>query len=1132
MGCEETVLMSRVVPLLKFTPSAQDPEVLETITVQREQLIANLVEVALDASGGSRHQLLVGPRGMGKTHILSLVASRVKAKSDPASVVVAWLEEDPWGVSSYEKFLAAIVARVAEKLSDQGLASKADELHALREGGGASGEQALRDAIGNSRLVLLVENLDDVFRRIGDNGQERFRAFVENWRRMVVIATAPQLFEGIQLHESPFYGFFAITHLEELSLNSASELMKRVAELRGDEELVRFLGSSIARRRLAAIEALAGGHPRIWLLLSGCVSVRAIDQLVPLFLQALDDLTPYYQDRLRELGDQQQEVVVLLCEAGGALSNRALSERSGIPQNQIATILRQLSTRGYVRHAQVSDRVATGDARMTFWEMREPLMRLCLDVKQARGRPLRMVVEFLRAWYGPRILDELVRLPEDASLAATYAGEAFRMLEVDLPIDELLRGSPDEIVSRADQGLRLSAERVDLKVAMATGLLLGSHYARARENLDELLGTDLLDGIEGPIRGLRKVAERGLGEDLSPETSVMELVEGTQFENAGIAAFLARSYRVLGLKPEALALFRKAAEIDRSDPRALREYGILASQLGSHEEALEVLTEAIGIAPKSSAAHSNRSIVLRRLGQLEEAVAEAREAVRLDPQNPRAQNALANALSERGEFGVALEAAAAASELAPTNASFLNNQGAILGRANRTEEAIELFRQAVAINPDDPNIQANLALGLTELGRFSEALPPIERSVELAAETIQFRIYLSQVLSKLDRHEDAVEMLEEAKALDPDEVAVLRSLGAELRRADRTEESLPVFRRAVELSPDDALLHGQFAVSLGELERFEEALNVLEEAIEIDPDNAFLRRNQCAAFNALGRPEDALGAIDRALLLKPDEPEYHEIRGIALSNLGRGEEAVSALQRAIELEPDSGPFHARLGSFLMRREEMEAALAEIVKAAELSPEEHEIRRLEADVLRQLGRLDEAEDAVAKARELAPNDYVVLFTFAEIALARQDVDSALGCLREALRIWSQSEGGPAGETDILCEVLWDRYSSGPRRRGLIEGIVRAYEEVGAVEALGAGLVESIPLFLHPSVSREKADEWIADWSGAEGGEELEIPLNLLNAAAGWKADRDRAHILALPLEQREILSPLLGGSADD
>lgn len=85
---------------------------------------------------------------------------------------------------------------------------------------------------------------------------------------------------------------------------------------------------------------------------------------------------------------------------------------------------------------------------------------------------------------------------------------------------------------------------------------------------------------------------------------------------------------------------------------------------------------------------------------------------------------------------------------------------------------------------------------------------------------------------------------------------------------------------------------------------------------------------------------------------------------------------------------------------------------------------------------------------------------------------------------------------------------------------------AYQDAGALEALGSGVVASIPLFADSAVSQQEADSWVADWVNAAAGEEFEIPLELLKAAQGWKLDCDRVHLLNLPLEQREILTALL------
>lgn len=631
--------MTGAVPLLKHTPSAQDPQILEAITVQREPLIAKLVEDALDTDGGMRHRLLVGPRGMGKTHILSLVASRLRAAEHFPPLKIAWLQEDPWAFGTYEKFLAAIVACVAEDASDAGLARQAEELRAGRDDTGGEAEQALRSAVGDARLILLVENLDEIFRRIGTSGQERFRAFAEDWAQMLILASAPQLFEGVRLHESPFYGFFAVTHLDELSLDSATELMRLLAELRGDDELAEFLRSDVARHRLAAIEALAGGHPRIWLLLSGCVSIEAIDDLVPLFVEALDSLTPYYQDRLRELGIQQQELVVLLSEAGGALSNRDLAERSGVAQNQIATMLRQLADRGYVRRAEVPEELATGDARMSFWELREPLMRLCLDVKQARGEPLRMLVEFLRAWYGPRLLDELITLPPTAELAATYASEAFKKLEGVLPSEDLFRGSPREVLERAELGLSLTPDGPELMVTRATALVFMGRPEEARE----VYGRLIEEGAAEPLRallgallgGAAQTVEREIGADdcLRHWSAFAKAEEG----GPALLDLAAIGLSALGHHEQALQFFPGALRREPKSATLNAFHGYSLRHVERYEDAAKAFGRALELEPEEASLHLNWGLTLGRLDRDAEALAAFERAVELDPNYGYAQ---------------------------------------------------------------------------------------------------------------------------------------------------------------------------------------------------------------------------------------------------------------------------------------------------------------------------------------------------------------------------------------------------------------------------------------------------------------------------------------------------------------
>ena len=86
----------------RFSPSSMQAELLEQTFVQRHDLARRLVELFLESSEGQskHHVLLVGPRGIGKSHLAALVYHRLMASEGLASKLsIAWLAEDRVGSS-------------------------------------------------------------------------------------------------------------------------------------------------------------------------------------------------------------------------------------------------------------------------------------------------------------------------------------------------------------------------------------------------------------------------------------------------------------------------------------------------------------------------------------------------------------------------------------------------------------------------------------------------------------------------------------------------------------------------------------------------------------------------------------------------------------------------------------------------------------------------------------------------------------------------------------------------------------------------------------------------------------------------------------------------------------------------
>ena len=184
--------------------------------------------------------------------------------------------------------------------------------------------------------------------------------------------------------------------MDKLDFETAVRLLQKKAELDGRRELSDLLGTPTGRARAQAIHHLAGGNHRVYVAMSEFLDRESLDDLVTPFLRMVDDLTPYYQDRMRQLAPQQRKLVELLSRHETPAMVKDIARRCLITQQTAAKQLGELARLGFV--------VSIKSGRATYYELAEPLMRICVEVKDNKTEHLRLFVRFLRGWFTAREL--------------------------------------------------------------------------------------------------------------------------------------------------------------------------------------------------------------------------------------------------------------------------------------------------------------------------------------------------------------------------------------------------------------------------------------------------------------------------------------------------------------------------------------------------------------------------------------------------------------------------------------------------------------------------------------------------------------------------------------------------------
>ena len=388
----------------RYSPGNMDRESLESLFVGRHDIMEDVLSrVTRSMRSPEKHYiLLVGPRGSGKTHFLALahhrLMDRVEAVDSRNSVAVAVLNEEEWGVASFLDLVVRILRALAGQTPD--LDAAIAEIYDRFSKDSADAESfavaRLREHTRGKTLLLLCENLVDLFQGLGEEGQKRWRSVIQEDGNWTIVASTPSLFAAIRLQDNPFYGFFTIRALEKIDFDTGLELLSRKAVHEGQMELAEFLRTPLGRARARAVHHLAAGNHRAYVVLFDFLDRESLDDLVNPFMQMVDDLTPYYQDRMRALPPAQRKIVEFLCLKGTPTTIKDISTPCLMSHQTAAKQIGELETSGFVSRMRFG--------RNTFCELSEPLMRICMEVKDNRTQHFRLFVEFLRHWFTAREL--------------------------------------------------------------------------------------------------------------------------------------------------------------------------------------------------------------------------------------------------------------------------------------------------------------------------------------------------------------------------------------------------------------------------------------------------------------------------------------------------------------------------------------------------------------------------------------------------------------------------------------------------------------------------------------------------------------------------------------------------------
>ena len=838
-------------PPRKYNPGfLTDDELVASFCVRTNEL-ESIVEMLRECTGSSNpHQIVIGPRGSGKTSLLLRVAAGVRRDAGLSSAFfpVVFAEES-YEVATAGEFWLECLSRLADQAPHReggpDLHLTVEDLRTIRDDRTLA-ERCLATLLDYSdregkRLVLMVENLNMMFGDMSDpDAGWRLRKVLQTEPRIVLLASATSRFDEIDHPDHALYDLFRTLTLRPLDTNECAILWETVSGRCPPPETVRSL------------QILTGGSPRLLAIAARFGGGLSFRELMADLLDLVDDHTEYFKSHLESLPAQERRVYLALADLWKPAFTKEVADRARLETSKCSAQLTRLVERGAVQ-------VAGGTARRKQYYLSERLYNIYYLLRRNR-RPDRLIealIRFMAAYYSPTELKDIgIRIAREAGsveaeLRSLHHGAFARLIE--LPV---LAGYREELLAIAPANFMQFLDRDPMHPGTTempkSGTPLDQRWA-------ELFHDKEYDSAE-------------------------LVAAGKLLENAGILYAQNRVEDALAMYDELVLRFGESDVPIISELVALGFYvkGSILNQLDRQEEALTAYDEVVLRFDNKDAA-IDELILPKDMPREEMDSWNELIALIADGYTPTSFMNIASALVFKGgilyELNRLEEALAAYDDVMrrfgesnmPTLVELivtaLVNKGLILVRLNQPKKALAAFDEVVR--------------------RFGESENPA--LLELAAKAL---VNKGITLRTLNRPEEALAAFDEVvrRFGESENPALLEQIakafvnkGSTLGTMNRPEEELAAYDEVVHRfgASDTLALLEQVAkalflkgVTLGTMNRLEEALAAYDEVVRrfgasenpalLDPAvKALLCKG--ITLGTMNRPEEELAAYDEVV---------------------------------------------------------------------------------------------------------------------------------------------------------------------------------------------------------------------------------------------------------------------------
>jgi Fe2+ or Zn2+ uptake regulation protein len=337
-----------------------------------------------------QHTVFVGPRGSGKSSMLNRI--KVEYLESDRFIPIYLPEEQPGLYRLFDVWLAIIDEMMAlgYDIHRPEIDTSQEDFSYLSKTGYTVISEFLQKE--NKQIILLMDNIDRVLKNINDD-KALFRELLQNHKDLIIVGGSTEMSEDFWDYGDPFYQFFKVVRLEDLSKAEVQDLLIHWSEANDLLQIKDVLRTNPGK--VEAIRQMTGGNPRTMIMFIRLLVDNAHAQGFEYLKDIIDKTTSIYQERLQQLTPQQRKIVVELASIWQPATVEQLVQTCLMSSSIISAQLNKL------QKSRIVEALKPKKGK-TVYRLTERMFNLYLIMTQTgalQKKRTRYLTDFLEVWY-------------------------------------------------------------------------------------------------------------------------------------------------------------------------------------------------------------------------------------------------------------------------------------------------------------------------------------------------------------------------------------------------------------------------------------------------------------------------------------------------------------------------------------------------------------------------------------------------------------------------------------------------------------------------------------------------------------------------------------------------------------